>query len=239
MKKRVILNISLCLLGLLIASLLLVFWQLGFFNHKVYYDKDFDIERVTSKVDYNNNGVDDYFDIMLGARKDAENHPTYDGSYVEGGYPPDNIGVCTDVVWRAFKNAGYSLKDMVDKDITERLEAYTNIEKPDPNIDFRRVKNLRVFFEEHAVRLTDDINRIEEWQAGDIVIFGNDKHIGIVSEKRNSKGQTYIIHNGGQKNREEDVLKIANLKSTYKITGHYRFDASLVDESVLISIENK
>ena len=31
--------------------------------------------------------------------------------------PPDTEGVCTDVIWRAFKNAGYSLKDMVDEDI--------------------------------------------------------------------------------------------------------------------------
>lgn len=36
------------------------------------------------------------------------------GLIAEGGYPPDNIGVCIDVVWRAFANAGYSLKDMVD-----------------------------------------------------------------------------------------------------------------------------
>ena len=193
----------------------------------VYYAEDFDIKTVYSTVDYNNNGVDDYSDIVLGARKDAQNHPKYDGAYQSGGYPPDNIGVCTDVVWRAFKNAGYSLRDMVDKDISKRPDAYTNVEKPDSNIDFRRVKNLHVFFKEYAIQLTLDISKTEEWQPGDIVIFGADKHIGVVSDKRNKKGQPFIIHNGGQPNREEDFL------SRSEVTGHYRFDASLIDSEVL------
>ncbi|MBR2027721.1 MAG: DUF1287 domain-containing protein [Oscillospiraceae bacterium] len=188
----------------------------------------FDIGTVHSTVDFNNNGVDDYTDIMLGARKDAENHPKYDSSYWAEGYPPDNIGVCTDVVWRAFKNAGYNLREMVDYDIRLRPQAYPNIIKRDDNIDFRRVVNLRVFFEEYGQKLTLDTTDISQWQPGDIVIFGNDKHIGIVSDKRNIKGQTYIIHNGGQPNREENYFKRG------EVTGHYRFDASLVEEYILI-----
>ena len=82
-----------------------------------YNGEDFGINTIYSTVDYNGNGVDDYTDILLGARQDAENHPRYDGSYQQEGYPPDDIGVCTDVVWRAFKNAGYSLRYMVDRDI--------------------------------------------------------------------------------------------------------------------------
>ena len=194
---------------------------------RTYSAKDFDIETVKSTIDYNGNGIDDYTDFLLGARKDAENKPTYDGSYQEGGYPPDDIGVCSDVVWRAFKNAGYCLKDMIDQDIQTRPEAYPLIEEPDPNIDFRRVRNLRIFFEEYALSLTLDAGQIEEWQPGDIVIFGNDKHIGIVSDKRNEEGQTYIIHNGGQPNREEDYLKRG------EVTGHYRFDAGFIHEEVL------
>ena len=188
---------------------------------------EFNIELITSQVDYNNNGIDDYTDIMLGAREDAKNHPTYKSAYYDGGYPPDNEGVCTDVVWRAFKNAGYSLKDMVDADIIIRLEDYHNVEKPDPNIDFRRVKNLKVFFDEYAQILTTDIDDYEQWQPGDIVIFGDNTHIGIVSDVRNSKGQPYIIHNSGQFLREEDALKF------WTPTAHYRFDASKVPDEVL------
>ncbi len=196
-------------------------------RRKTYTAEDFGIDTILSSVDYNGNGTDDYTDILLGARKDAENHPTYDGSYHAGGYPPDNIGVCTDVVWRAFKNAGYSLRDMVDKDIKARPDAYPKVTNPDSNIDFRRVRNLRIFFDTYAISLTLDINEIAEWQPGDIIIFGNDKHIGIISDKRNRNGQPYVIHNGGQRNREEDYLG----KST--VTGHYRFDTSKINDEVL------
>jgi len=184
-------------------------------------------ERVVSPVDYNQNGKDDYMDLVLGARRDAENHPTYDDSYFNNGYPPDNIGVCADVIWRAFREAGYSLRDMVDKDIASRPSAYPKITKPDSNIDFRRVYNLQVFFEKYAISLTNDINKVEEWQPGDIVIFGNNTHIGIVSDKRNADGRPYIIHNGGQKEREEDYL------GREFAAFHYRFDASAVDPAVL------
>lgn len=219
----------------IVLLLTLVYFTLNYFNlipKKYYTARDFGIETVKSSVDFNQNGVDDYTDILLGARKDAQNHPKYDGKYIDGGYPPDNIGVCTDVVWRAFKNAGYSLKDMVDRDIENRREAYSRIDKPDTNIDFRRVKNLNIFFKEYAISLTTDITQIAEWQPGDIVIFNNQAHIGIVSDKRNRDGMPYIIHNGGQPNREEDYLT----RST--VVAHYRFDASKIDSGVLAAWEN-
>lgn len=195
---------------------------------KYYSAKDFGIQTVISSVDYNGNDIDDYTDIVAGARRDAKNRPRYDGSYQEGGYPPDNIGVCTDVVWRAFKNAGYSLKDMVDKDIEENIEAYPRTDGiGDPNIDFRRVPNLKVFFERHAVSLTLDTSKIEEWQPGDIVTYG-EKHIAIVSDRRNKNGVPYIIHNAGQPRREEDALERED------ISGHFRFDASKLDEAALM-----
>ena len=190
---------------LIMVSVLL--YNLNILPQKFYTAENFNIATIKSSVDYNNNGVDDYTDILLGARKDAENHPTYDSRYFgNGGYPPDNIGVCTDVVWRAFKNAGYSLRDMVDNDIKNNPDEYIYVENRDKNIDFRRVGNLDIFFKKYAQSLTLDINRIEEWQPGDIVVFGNEEHIGVASDKRNSKGQTYIIHNGGQPNREEDFF---------------------------------
>lgn len=195
---------------------------------KRYYSAEkFGIKTVTSSVDYNNNGIDDYTDIMIGARKDAENKPKYDGSYQNGGYPPDDIGVCTDVIWRAFKNAGYNLKDMVDEDIKNNINLYPRVGgRPDPSIDFRRVPNLKVFFERYAVSLTLDTSEIEQWQPGDIVTYG-EKHIAIVSERRNKNGIPYIIHNGGQPMREEDALT----RTRQKISGHFRFDASKLDET--------
>lgn len=58
----------------------------------------FGITPLRGSFDFNGNGTDDYTDFLLGARKDAENHPKYDGSCLDGGFPPDNTGVCTDVI---------------------------------------------------------------------------------------------------------------------------------------------
>ena len=179
MRRRTI--VSIAIIAVCLSAVLLVLDQFNLLPKKTYSAEDFDIETRHSSVDYNNNGIDDYTDILVGARADAKNRPTYDGTYYEGGYPPDDIGVCTDVVWRAFKNAGYSLRDMVDQDIIARPEAYPKIEKRDNNIDFRRVRNLRIFLEEYAVSLTLDTNEIAEWQPGDIVIFGADKHVNFYS----------------------------------------------------------
>lgn len=229
LRKSIIIGIAVVLaLAVLIPAVYLLD-RYNLLPQKTYTAERFGIETLKSEVDFNQNGIDDYTDILLGARKDAENHPTYNSAYFQGGYPPDNIGVCTDVVWRAFKEAGYSLRDMVDRDIFSNPDDYPAAKPRDNNIDFRRVRNLRVFFEKYAVKLTNDTTEIDEWQPGDIVIFGNDKHIGIVSDKRTRKGVTYIIHNGGQPMREENYLKRG------EVTGHYRFDASKIDENVLVA----
>lgn len=222
MKKRFLLILALCLFMFIIF---LNYY--GIIQEKKYTLSEFGIDTIKSSIDYNDNGIDDYADILIGAKIDAKNKPKYKSEYYASGYPPDNIGVCTDVIWRAFKNAGYSLKDMVDNDIKNNQDDY-NIEVIDSNIDFRRVVNLRVFFDKYATTLTNDIYKIEEWMPGDIVIFGNNKHIGIVSNYRNKDGVAYIIHNGGQPVREENYLVRA------KVTKHYRFDASKIDSSLLV-----
>lgn len=202
----------------------LLFIKIYFFP-KQYHAKDFSIEEVYSQLDYDEDGIDDYHDILQGARRDAKARPTYKSAYYKGGYPPENEGVCSDLIWRAFLNAGYNLKDLIDSDIAANPEEYPGLDngKPDPNIDFRRVRNLKVFFDKHALPLTLDLEDISAWQPGDIVIFGdNYTHIGIISDIRNHKGIPYLIHNAGQVRREEDALEKWNKKR--KITGHYRFN---------------
>lgn len=193
---------------------------------------DFGIQTVHSSVDFNQNGKDDYTDLLLGAREDAENMPEYDNSYYQGGYPPDESGACTDLVWRAFRNAGYCLKNMVDRDIAEHASDYSVDGKPDPNIDFRRTADLKIYFERHAVSLTTDPKRTAEWQPGDIVTFGT-HHIGIISDRRDKDGVPFLIHNAGQPDREEDVLAHYG-----GISGHFRFDASRLNKSELIPFDS-
>lgn len=201
---------------------------------KTYTAADFGIRTVHSSADFNRNGADDYSDFLRGARADAENRPAYDNSYYTGGYPPENAGACTDVVWRAFRAAGYSLKDMVDRDIAEHPGSYPAAgAKPDPNIDFRRVPNLKIYFERHAVPLTTDPKQIAAWQPGDIVTFGT-HHIGVLSDRRDRAGIPYLIHNAGQPNREEDALTHWG-----PLSGHFRFDAARLPNTDLIPFRSQ
>lgn len=217
MKKKKIIWI---LAVFFIAILGLGLYLLWIGNQKTYTAEDFGIETIHSQNDADQDGMDDYTDILYGAKAEAKRKPTYQSAYYSGGYPPETEGVCTDVIWRAFRDAGYSLKDLVDQDIQENLEAYPRVErKPDPNIDFRRVPNLKVYFERNAQSLTTDLTQIEQWQPGDIVTFGT-THIGIVSDLRNQKGVPYLIHNAGQPKREEDVLEMWNHFNP--ISGHFR-----------------
>lgn len=215
--KRIL--IILIITFIIIASIITVYFIFQT-NKRTYTDNDFNIETIISSTDYDNDGIDDYSDILQGAKIEAEKKTKYKSAYYAGGYPPDTEGVCTDMVWRALKNAGYLLKDMVDEDIKNNVDEYPRVNgKPDPNIDFRRVPNLKVYFERNQISLTTDLSKIEEWQQGDIVVFGN-SHIGIISDKRNKKGIPYLLHNAGQLLREEDVLEIYNKYNP--ITGHYR-----------------
>jgi hypothetical protein len=118
--------------------------------------------------------------------------------------------------------AGYNLKDLMDADIAAHPQAYPHAQNPDPNIDFRRVRNQKVFFDRYLVKLTSNLYDLEEWLPGDIVVFYEDfSHIGIVSDQKNFMGIPYLIHNTGQTEREEDILVYSNYGAT--ITGHYRW----------------
>ena len=183
---------------------------------KKYNNSDFNIETYKSSIDKDNDGIDDQTDILNNTREYIAKNPQYKSKYYDTGYPNDEYGVCTDVVGFALKDAGYDLQKLINEDIINHKDLY-NIEKIDKNIDFRRVRNLKVYFKNNTINLTTDINNIKEWQGGDIIIFKN--HIGIVSDKRNKKGITYVIHHYSplQNEYEEDILEKRN-----DIIGHYR-----------------
>lgn len=212
MNKKVVVIIILAIL----LSLILTLYNFNYLPHKKYTNQDFDIKTYKSAIDKDNDGIDDQTDILQNTRKYIAKKPKYKSKYYETGYPNDNYGVCTDVVAFALLEVGYDLKELVNEDIKKNKELY-NIDIIDKNIDFRRVKNLQVYFKNNAISLTTDINDITAWQGGDIVIFK--KHIGIVSDKRNKKGISFIIHHANpfQLYYEEDVLE----KYT-DIVGHYR-----------------
>jgi len=153
----------------------------------------------------------------------------YDPAYVVIDYPwgdvPADRGVCTDEVIRAYRALGIDLQQLVHVDMSAHFPVYPNLPKweltaPDPNIDHRRVLNLKVFFERHG-RVLPITQRPQDYRPGDLVTWTlppDLPHIGIVSNRRGPDGKRYmIIHNSGKGPRLEDRL------FDWPITGHYRF----------------
>ena len=204
---------------MLVLFLILFLFIIGFYytdiiKVKTYTAEDFGYKTEKSPIDKDNDGLEDYQDILEGARSFVAQKPKYKSKYYVGGYPTDEYAVCTDVIWAALKNAGYDLKTLMDEDIKNDPESY-NITTIDPNIDFRRVKNIKVFLDKYALKLTLDPLEYEKWQGGDIVVYPN--HIAIVSDKRTKEGKTFIIHHDGGLKYEENALE------EKEIIGHYRF----------------
>ena len=115
MKKKRLFLIPLCLL-LLAAGWLLLRSRIP---QRWYTADELGIPQLQSPLDADGDGVDDWTDMVLGARAYIATHPHYKSKYYAGGYPDDGLGVCTDVIWQAFRAAGYSLKDLVDRDIAD------------------------------------------------------------------------------------------------------------------------
>ncbi len=154
----------------------------------------------------------------------------YDGSYHKIAYPwgdvPQNIGVCTDVVIRSYRRLGIDLQQQVHNDMSVAFSAYPNVRKwgltkPDPNIDHRRVYNLRAFFARRGAALPITHNP-RHYKPGDLVTWmvGKDlPHIGIVVNRRSKvdPNRFMIVHNIAYGPQMEDVL------FRFPITGHYRY----------------
>lgn len=152
----------------------------------------------------------------------------YDGSYRRITYPggdvPIDIGVCTDLIIRSYRKIDVDLQKEVHEDMKRAFSEYPKtwgLRKPDPNIDHRRVANLRVFLARHGENLpvSDDPS---DYEPGDLVTWvlpRNLTHIGLVADRRTSDGKRpYIVHNIGRGPEVEDML------FDYPITGHYRYD---------------
>ena len=167
--------------------------------------------------------------LMEAAKERTLHQVRYDGAYLSIPYPngdvPANIGVCTDVVIRSFRQLGVDLQQQVHEDMRANFEAYPSkriwgLSRTDRNIDHRRVPNLRTFFTRHGESLNVSSNAAN-YQSGDIVTWmlpGNLPHIGIVINELSRDGERpLIVHNIGEGPKINDML------FDYKITGHYRY----------------
>ena len=151
---------------------------------------------------------------------------TYDGSYRRIGYPggdvPAHIGVCTDLIVRAYRAVGVDLQVRVHEDMSAAFAAYPRawgLARPDSNIDHRRVPNLQTYFRRRGAArpISTDAS---DYAAGDLVTWmlpGNVPHIGLVTDQRSADGQRPMMaHNIGRGPEIEDML------FAFPVTGHYR-----------------
>jgi uncharacterized protein YijF (DUF1287 family) len=151
----------------------------------------------------------------------------YDPSYFRIPYPngdvPENKGVCTDVIIRAYRKLGIDLQKEVHEDMKANFSKYPKIwgmKTTDTNIDHRRVPNLMTFFARHGTVKATTSNP-EDYRPGDIVCWnlgGGINHIGIVVNKKSTDGKRYlIVHNIGRGQVLEDCL------FRFTIIGHYQY----------------
>ncbi len=149
--------------------------------------------------------------------------PGYRSIRYPGGDVPLDRGVCTDVVIRAYRNAGIDLQVLVHEDMKSNFAKYPRtwgLRAPDTNIDHRRVPNLAMFFFRKGGSLPVT-RKGADYKPGDVVTWlltAGVPHIGVVSDVPVRGTDRYlVVHNIGRGAEIEDVL------FSYRLTGHYRF----------------
>ncbi|MFT6987114.1 MAG: hypothetical protein ACJAT7_002967 [Psychromonas sp.] len=165
----------------------------------------------------------------------TEHQVRYDAAYIKLVYPngdvPSNTGVCTDVIIRSYRQLGIDLQQLVHEDMSKHFDQYPSkriwgLNKPDSNIDHRRVPNLKTYFRRFGQSLTISYQP-QDYKMGEIVTWilpGNLPHIGIVVS--NVSKENYgplIVHNMGAGPQLDEML------FDFKITGHYRFSSEVKD----------
>jgi uncharacterized protein YijF (DUF1287 family) len=160
--------------------------------------------------DRDNDGIPDPLDVLIGAKKlvvNADHYTPEAEEYISMKYPggdvPRTIGVCTDVIIRAVRNAGIDLQKELHEDIAHARRAYPMVKgMGDPSIDQRRVGTLLPYFlrhwERHSPRVDDPA---DPPRPGDVIFMdtfpnrpGPD-HIGILSDRLDGAGLPLVINN--------------------------------------------
>lgn len=172
------------------------------------------------------NAAADPLKLVAAARQQIGITLHYDPAYRKLAYPNGDVsrdrGVCTDVVIRALRDAYHlDLQRLVHEDMLSHFTSYPSLwrmNQPDANIDHRRVPNLQTYFQRRGWTLAVTTNP-RDYRPGDLITVTlppNLPHIMIISDKHDSDGNHFVIHNIGDGTQEEDLL------FRYPHTGHYR-----------------
>lgn len=192
-------------------------------------------ERITvaphAGPDKDRDGLPDALDVLIGAKKTVANADAYGAGYISIRYPggdvPREVGVCTDVVIRAMRNAGVDLQVEVHKDIARARRAYPMVKgNGDTNIDHRRVRTILPWFVRHwDARSTDLDDPDDPLRPGDIVFMdtfpskSGPDHIGVLSDHVGDSGHLMVINNwtDGYVTQEMDLLGFVPITHRFRI----------------------
>lgn len=182
--------------------------------------------------DADGDGLPDPLDVLIGARKLLENRAAYTEGYrsmsFPGGDVPRAIGVCTDVLVRALRNAGIDLQAELQRDLGRAPSAYPMVKRRDPSIDHRRVKTIFPWFRRRwrarGAALDDPT---DPYRPGDVIFFdtfprrpGPD-HVGIVSDVVGPRGLPLVVNNWstGTHDAEMDLLGVVPVVARFRAPG--------------------
>jgi uncharacterized protein YijF (DUF1287 family) len=171
--------------------------------------------------DSDGDGIPDSLDILMGARKLVLNRAKYTEGYFQVSYPngdvPRAVGVCSDTIVRAYRNAGIDLQRRVAEDIRAAPAAYPGIHRPNSSIDHRRVKTLLTWFLRHVPQVREGPGR-----PGDVVFLdtfpgrpGPD-HVGIISDRMAPSGLPFVINNWTVGYREGEMDLLPSIPVTHR-----------------------
>jgi hypothetical protein len=175
-------------------------------------------------------GIPDVLDLLIGAKKTVVNGASYGAGYIKLDFPmgdvPRDVGVCTDVVIRAVRNAGVDLQAELNRDIKRARRSYPMVKRPNAHIDQRRVKTILPYFARHWDKRSVDLDsRTDPLRPGDVVFMdtfpskSGPDHIGIVSNQRGPSGHPLIINNwtDGTVTSEMDLLAFVPVTHRFRM----------------------
>jgi len=200
-----------------------------------------DMDNIHAKTDISKEEAEILKKVLEGAKGQLElrsKNIFIEGSdqsnYYQGGDPPIEWAISTDIIARAYMEAGIDLRVLINEDIKENYDEYPlraiwGQSYPDIDIDYRRIQNMEVFFKRNAKSLTPrfdpaDTSNLNSWVPGDVVFFDMDRDgysdtAAIISDNTTRNGSPKVIYNHIEPGYtvEEDIL------SSTLVNGHYRY----------------